>query len=74
MISNKISSGEKNYNDFIGNLYDDYKIKLLHIMLPNTSAYVKSYEDKNSADIKIEFDRKPVNNNFFKKTQNKILC
>ena len=25
-------------------LYDDYKVKPLHIMLPKTSAYVKSYD------------------------------
>ena len=39
--SNKISSGGKNYDYFIGYLYNDYKVKPLHIMLPETSAYVK---------------------------------
>ena len=29
---------------FIGYLYNDNKIKPLHIMLPKTSAYVKSYD------------------------------
>ena len=43
LVSNKISSGEKNYKYFIGYLYDDYKTKPLHIMLPKTSAYIKSY-------------------------------
>ena len=31
----------KNYKYFIGYLYNDHKIKPLHIMLPRTSAYVK---------------------------------
>ena len=43
LVSNKISSGEKNYKSFIGYLYDDYKIIRLYIMLPKTSEYVKSY-------------------------------
>ena len=29
---------------FIGYLYDDHKVKPLHIMLFKTSAYVKSYD------------------------------
>ena len=41
LVSHKISSGEKYV---IGYLYDDYKIKPLHIMLPKTSGYVKSYD------------------------------
>ena len=41
---NKISFGEKNYKCFIGYLYDNHKVKPLHIMLPKTSAYVKSYD------------------------------
>ena len=89
-ISNKISFGEKNYKYFIGYLYNDHKVKPLHIMLPKTSAYVKSYDgqtkwmylliedddllekyntiwDKASADIKKEFDNKPVyNKNYLK--------
>ena len=36
LVSNKISFNEKN-------LYDDYRIKPLRIMLPKMSAYVKSY-------------------------------
>ena len=32
---------KKNYKHFTGYLYDDYKIKPLHIMLPKTSTYVK---------------------------------
>ena len=44
LVSNKISFGEKNYKYFIGYLYNDHKVKPLHIMLPKTSAYVKSYD------------------------------
>ena len=39
----KISSGVKNYERFIGYMDDNYKIKLLCIMLPKRSTYVKSY-------------------------------
>ena len=35
---------KKNYEYFIGYLYDDYKVKPLHIMLPKTREYVKSYD------------------------------
>ena len=34
LISNKISSGDKNYKYFIGYLYNDDKVKPLHIMFP----------------------------------------
>ena len=44
LVSDKISFGEKNYKDFIGYLYDNHKVKPLHIMLPKTTAYVKSYD------------------------------
>ena len=37
-----ISFGEKNRKYFIGYLYNDDKIKPLHIILPKKSAYVKS--------------------------------
>ena len=43
LVSNKTSSGEKNYKYFIGYLYNDPKFKLLH-MFPKTNAYVKSYD------------------------------
>ena len=36
--------GEKNYKNINGYLYNDYKVKSLHIMLPKTRAYVKSYD------------------------------
>ena len=35
---------KKNYKYFVGYLYDDYKIKPLHIMIPKTKAYIKSYD------------------------------
>ena len=44
LVSNKIFCGEKNHKYFIGYLYDNHKVKPLHIMLPKTSAYVKSYD------------------------------
>ena len=40
----KIFFGEKDYKYFIGYLYNDHKFKPLHIMLPKTDAYVKSYD------------------------------
>ena len=43
LVSNKFSFGEKIYKYFIGYLYNDNKVKPLNIMLPKTSAYVKSY-------------------------------
>ena len=33
LVSNKISSGEKNCKYFIDYLYNDHKVKALHIML-----------------------------------------
>ena len=92
LASKKISFGEKNYNYFIGYLYNDNKVKPLHIMLPKTNAYVKSYDgqtkwmyiliedddlleiyntiwDKVSADMKKEFDNKPVYNKEHLKTK-----
>ena len=39
----KISSGVKNYERFIGYMDDNYKIKLLCIILPKRSTYVKSH-------------------------------
>ena len=44
LVSEKISFGEKNYKYFIGYLYNGNKVKPLNIMLPKTSAYVKSYD------------------------------
>ena len=42
LISNKISSGEKKQYS-IGYLYNDHIVKLVHIMLSETSTYGKSY-------------------------------
>ena len=44
LLSNKISFDEKGYKCFICYLYDDNKVKPLNIILPETSAYVKSYD------------------------------
>ena len=44
LVSNKIYFGEINYKYFIGWLYVNHKVKPLHIMLPRTRAYVKSYD------------------------------
>ena len=44
IVPNKIPLGEKNYKYFIGYFYDDHKVKPLHLMLPKTSAYVKSFD------------------------------
>ena len=46
VVSDKISFGERNYKYFIGYLYNDHKVKPLHIMFPKTSTYVKSYDGK----------------------------
>ena len=42
LVSNKISTAERNYKRFNGYMFDDYKVKPLHIMLPKTSAFVTS--------------------------------
>ena len=39
-----VSSSKANYKYFIGYKDDDHKVTPLHIMLPKTSAYVKSYD------------------------------
>ena len=44
LVSKKIYFFEKNYKYFIGYLYDNHKVKLLHIMIPKTNTYVKSYD------------------------------
>ena len=44
LVSNKIYFSERNYKYFIGYLDNDHKVKLLHIILPKTSAYVKCYD------------------------------
>ena len=48
LVSSNISFGEKNYKYFIGYLYNDNKVKPLHIMLLKTSAYVKSNDGQNN--------------------------
>ena len=44
LISGKDFSGEENYKYFFVYMDDDYKIKPFSIVLPKTSAYVKSYD------------------------------
>ena len=46
-VSKRIFFGEKRYQYFIGSIYDDYKVKPLHIMLPKANMYVKSYDEQN---------------------------
>ena len=46
LVSNNIFSSEKDYKYSISYLYDDNKIKPLHIMLPKTSVYVKRYDNQ----------------------------
>ena len=46
LVANKISFGEKNYKCFIGYLCNDHKVKLLHLMAPKTSTYVKRYDEQ----------------------------
>ena len=68
VLSNKISFGEKNCKYFIGYLYNDNKVKPLHIMLPKTSVYIKSYDgqtkwmyfliEDDDLNLKIEDDEK----------------
>ena len=44
-VSKKISFGKKKNNKyFIGYLYSDHKFKSFHIVLPETSAYIKGYD------------------------------
>ena len=70
LVSNKISSGEKNYKYFIGFLSDDYKIKPVHTMPSKTSVHVKSYDCQTTLtyflikndDLLKKIDSKPVYN------------
>ena len=43
LVSNRISSGEKKHKYFLGYI-DTYKMKPFSIILPKTSAYIKSYD------------------------------
>ena len=43
LVCNKISSDEKNFKYIIGYLYNVYKVKRLHIMLPKMRVMVKSH-------------------------------
>ena len=73
-VSNRISSGEKNSKYFIGYLYNDRKVKSLHMIL-KTSTYVKRYDwkwwliRKMQKNKKKDFNREPVYNENFLKTK-----
>ena len=41
LVSKKISFGERNCKYFSGDSYDNHKFKLMYIMFPKTTAYVK---------------------------------
>ena len=71
LVTNKTSSGEKNYNALLDS---DYKIKPLFLMLPKTSAYVKGYDgETKSMYFSIE-DGDLLNkyNNIWNKVSNSI--
>ena len=40
---------KKSYKYIIGYLYNEYRVKPLHIMLPKTIAYVKNYDGQTIA-------------------------
>ena len=42
LVSNKISSGEKNFKYFIGYLHNGNKVKPLNVMVLKVSTYVKN--------------------------------
>ena len=44
LASKKISFAKKSYKYFTAYFHNDHKVKPLHLMLPKTSAYVKSYD------------------------------
>ena len=44
LVPNNISFGEKSYTYLIGYLHNDNKVTSLHIILPKTSTYLKSYD------------------------------
>ena len=83
LISNKISSGKRNYKYFIGNMYD-YEIKPFRIVLPKTSAYVKNYDvgifkkynsvwTRVSNRMKKEFDSELIYSKIISENQNEKL-
>ena len=44
LVAKKIFSEETNYIYFFGYLENDFKVKSLHLKLPKTSTYTKSYD------------------------------
>ena len=49
LISNNVSCVKENYKFFISYRSYDYEIKSLSIILPETTAYVRSYDDGTSS-------------------------
>ena len=57
LVPNNISFGEKSYMYLIGYLHNDNKVTSLHIILPKTSTYLKSYDGQTKwMDFLIEDD------------------
>ena len=83
LISDKVSSKEKNYDYFIVYIdddvddeYDDDKIKPFCIMLPQTCVYVKIYDDETKwmyflIDL-FKDDQLLKNNDIWNKVSNRI--
>ena len=44
LVSKKISFNQKSHKYFIGYLHNHHKVTPLHIMLPKTNAFIKSYD------------------------------
>ena len=44
LVSDKVSSGEKNYKNFISYIDNDYEIKKISMILPKMDTYIKSYD------------------------------
>ena len=62
LVSNKISSGEKSYKYFTGCLYNDHKVKPLHIILPITK--IKSQGDEVTDFNDKEIDKVDCNHTY----------
>ena len=46
ILVSKLPFVEKDYEYLISYLYNDHKVKSLHVMLPKKSAHVKSYDEQ----------------------------
>ena len=63
-----ISISNKTFNILLVTWDDDYKTKPLYVMLPKTSAYLKSYKSVSNS-MKEEFDSKLIYNKNFLETK-----